>query len=167
LYRHKVLVLVSYLVAKYATVVVTYALYLIILPVLQCVLQPVLGVVVITAFVLVRHFSGRHWNKYSMCPEKNIFHLPECIHMAPKQQNPCEHMLRSLSQRLVDRFAEEMNNEETRTWVKTKVVGPLMKLLLQEITKYIYMCVSLLVLMNVLGLVSLILLAHTLYRQQA
>jgi hypothetical protein len=87
--------------------------------------------------------------------------------MAPKQQNPCEHMLRSLSQRLVDRFAEEMNNEETRTWVKTKVVGPLMKLLLQEITKYIYMCVSLLVLMNVLGLVSLILLAHTLYRQQA
>lgn len=67
-----------------------------------------------------------------------------------------------LTQNVMDRVAEGMNNEETRAWIKQKFIRPLLSLILREFSNYFYLFLVLLVLMIILSMASTCMLVYLL-----
>jgi hypothetical protein len=67
-----------------------------------------------------------------------------------------------LSQSVMDRVADGMNNEETRAWIKQKFILPLLSMILREFTNYFYVFLVLLVLMIILSLACTCMLVYLL-----
>jgi hypothetical protein len=80
----------------------------------------------------------------------------------PTPQRPCNNVLGKLTQNVMDRVADGMNNEETRAWIKQKFIRPLLSLILREFSNYFYLFLVLLVLMIILSLASTCMLVYLL-----
>lgn len=68
-------------------------------------------------------------------------------------------LLRSVTLKMIDLIAEEMDNEETQMVIKDKIITPLLKVIFKETNRYLYGLVLLICLTMLFSMLTLVMFA--------